>query len=434
MARVTEDVIETYLRYVSSKSEAPRQYHIWSIITAIGAAMERRCWVDREAAGNVYPNLYTILVGPQGDRKTTATNNAISLLREVKPCANGRRIHFCADTLTPAVLWKSMYKAESEFEVNFEKIPQSHLFVYAPEWAAYSQDIGGGELMPDMTKFWDPGERDPKKYVVTKETISAGQLRLRNPGITMLACTTSAFLEAATPMLALGFGIVGRSLYIVNKDPIQPIAHPEFGDLSLRKPVIETLDHIHKNLTGPFTWEPAARKDFEDWYVPFKRESQGVGDIFRAGYYSRKDLQVIKVAMILSASTRDTMTISQHDLASALAYLSVAEQTMFSAFGAKGQYQRAGIVKKISDLIPVEPLSVKHSEIIHALRYDTNDDDLRKDIRSLYSMGAIKTFIDPQNPQEPIYSRNKDFNFDLGLKRLKYLERRLDTRKEVGVP
>lgn len=71
------------LRYVNwlSEQESPAQYHAFSFLTVVSAAIERRAMFNLSGIC-IFPNLYTILVGPSGARKDSAIDYAISMVDE----------------------------------------------------------------------------------------------------------------------------------------------------------------------------------------------------------------------------------------------------------------------------------------------------------------------------------------------------------------
>jgi hypothetical protein len=71
--------LNDYLQMVED-TESPRIFHIWSALFAISASLGRRCWLPF-GTFDTYPNLYVLLVGTPGTRKTTAANQSKKILR-----------------------------------------------------------------------------------------------------------------------------------------------------------------------------------------------------------------------------------------------------------------------------------------------------------------------------------------------------------------
>ena len=62
---------------------SPRIFRLWSGITCIAGALERRAWIET-AQSNVYPNLFVVLVAPPGVGKTQAVNPVEDFWKDCK--------------------------------------------------------------------------------------------------------------------------------------------------------------------------------------------------------------------------------------------------------------------------------------------------------------------------------------------------------------
>lgn len=78
LALVPDGWFRDYLEY-TAESEAPTQFHFGAAITTIAATMGRLPCIGWDALPT-FPNIYTILVGPTGSRKSTAIRLATDLL------------------------------------------------------------------------------------------------------------------------------------------------------------------------------------------------------------------------------------------------------------------------------------------------------------------------------------------------------------------
>ena len=81
MERKFPDFLSAYLKY-SAKTEPPQSYHIWTCLSVIGAALQRKVYL-RWGFKTLYPNIYVVLIGPSGCRKGTAMNIGKDLLQEI---------------------------------------------------------------------------------------------------------------------------------------------------------------------------------------------------------------------------------------------------------------------------------------------------------------------------------------------------------------
>ena len=63
--------LDTYVSFVSEFTETRNIAHVWSILTAISALIGRTRYIPF-GAKNIYPNMYTMIVGDPASRKSTA--------------------------------------------------------------------------------------------------------------------------------------------------------------------------------------------------------------------------------------------------------------------------------------------------------------------------------------------------------------------------
>ena len=81
--RILPDWLSSYLKYTED-TEPPLSYHVWTGISMIAAALQRRVhmpWGHEK----IYPNMYILLIGPSGKcRKGTAMGMGRDLITAVQ--------------------------------------------------------------------------------------------------------------------------------------------------------------------------------------------------------------------------------------------------------------------------------------------------------------------------------------------------------------
>ena len=75
-----DDFFSAYLSY-SSDTEVPINFHRWAIISALGAFLGRQYYFQH-GAFSIHPNMYTMLIGSPGTRKSTAIKLVKKLLND----------------------------------------------------------------------------------------------------------------------------------------------------------------------------------------------------------------------------------------------------------------------------------------------------------------------------------------------------------------
>src|SRR3990172_7399508 len=95
------DWLADYLRYTDN-SEPQSSYRLWTGISTIAAALERKVWLNWDDA--IYPNLYVVLVGPPAARKGTAMSQGEWFLRRL----GDKRVNMAANSTTFPALVKRL--------------------------------------------------------------------------------------------------------------------------------------------------------------------------------------------------------------------------------------------------------------------------------------------------------------------------------------
>ena len=151
MPRKLNDWLESYLLYTEN-SEPPKLFHVWTGISTIAAALQRKCTLNWGRL-RFFPNMYIVLVGPPGKvRKGTAMSFGRNLLSRLG-------IKMAAESTTREALVREIMNSQ-ETLMNDETGAisfHSSLTVYAPElvvFLGYNQQ----QLMMDLTDWFDCGQ------------------------------------------------------------------------------------------------------------------------------------------------------------------------------------------------------------------------------------------------------------------------------------
>lgn len=308
----TKGFIQSYLEY-TAELESPELFHFWSIISAIGSALGRKCFINR-GYFTCYPNQYIILVSESARcRKTTSAEMAVKIYRkaDITPILRG--------DVTKRALSRHMH------EMN-EKLGSSFTYLYAPELGVLlGADSYVSGLMTLITDFYDCPEENEHR------TTTQGIDIHKNIFLAILGCTTPSWLSSMPPDMVEG-GFSSRALFIVQNTPRKPKPRPVKSArvMELETYLIEDMKEIGK-MEGQFKWSNDAEVYFDEWYV---REYHKIdtADVRLRAYYGRKGEHLLKLAMCLSASRGDTMYITHVDIENALSLLSQVEIHMSSAF------------------------------------------------------------------------------------------------------
>ena len=322
------DWIEAYLDY-SSYSEAPKRMRFWCAVSAIAGALRRRVWLDM-GYFKWTPNFFIILVAPPGIvSKTTTVNTSISLLRQVPG------IKFGPDVCTWQSLVTSLAASQEQFQIN------GHDAITAAEVTLESGELGNllnpqdREMVDLLVSLWDG------RAIFNKTTKMSGSESIENPWINIIACTTPSWIAGNFPEYMIGGGFTSRCIFIMAEEKEKYVAYPGLqvpaglGDTRLK--LVQDLERI-STLTGPFRLLPSAVSWGNAWYKHhYENRPEALNDDRFGGYIARKQTHLHKLAMVLSASTRDDLTISPEDLTAANVMLSDLELDMPKVFARIGK-------------------------------------------------------------------------------------------------
>jgi hypothetical protein len=342
-----ENLLSGYLDFVADYKFSAI-YNKWAFLAAVSACLERKCWLDENALGFLYPNLYVVFVGPPASRKTTTAK--VPVYQFLKKMENGPIL--CSNQLTPASLIDELKDAGA---IRYEH-KTSPLFVLAGEFGVWFKDIGGGSMFDLLLEFYDsrmPGE------IWQKNTKKWGKQEMPNPALTLLGCTTPKEIIQSRVMETAGIGFTSRVIFVCEPRFIPGCA--KFPPLNgvLAKRILAEFYRINA-IAGPFALGEGTEAAIEG--VMNRTNAwmeENPGTTIMANYMARKPVQVRKVAMLLSAMRDSRRIIRVEDIQMAEALMLETEPTLPTAFGLQIHYNDPGLSSKILDKLQVKPLTEK---------------------------------------------------------------------------
>ena len=327
MSRNFPDWITSYLKY-ASVTEAPKRMHFWASVGTIAGCLRRRVWIDMKRFC-WYPSFYIIYVGPPGIvAKSTTIDIAGDLLKAVPG------IKFGPNAITWQALVTAFAAASESFEYQGEWHPMSPLTLHASELGSLL-NLQDRDMVNLLIELWD-GKKSYEK--ITK---MSGNDTVEAPWINMQAGTTPHWVADNMPQAMIGGGLSSRCIFVYGDEKEQYIAYVDEmvgrGDAELRLKLIQDLEQIAM-LCGPYVISPAARTWGRAWYEAFWKDAkERMDDHMLEGYAARKQTHMHKVAMVLSASRGDSLTIDIEDLQLANTMLEDLEKDMHRVFSRIGR-------------------------------------------------------------------------------------------------
>lgn len=338
MSRELSDWLEHYMLYTQN-TEAPRLYNLWSGIMAIASALRRKTFCNWGSRGYVYPNFYTVLVGPPGGRKGTA-------MKRAKPIVQTLEIPLGSDSLgSTQALYKEIMEAEEEF-LTSKGVKKNHksLSVWSEEFQVFISDRDP-TLIASLTDLFDCAD------VWNYTTLKRGTENISNCWLNIFGAITPSMLQTKLTQDAVGGGLISRIIFVVGYGPERKIALPFLTkeEEILQEKLTKDLQRISL-LAGPFRLKNDFLDSWINWYENFSSAEDISNDKFQ-GYNSRRPLHLNKLCMVISASETDEMEITSKHFKKALALLERTEQEMPNAFQGLGLGSHAQVYSKLVDFI-----------------------------------------------------------------------------------
>jgi hypothetical protein len=279
-AIVWSAIPQRYLDLVGPCTEAPVEFHLITLIVAIGCLIGRRCWVMMPHA--TFPNFYALLIGETGDsRKTTAYRFGIDLLRDVSDRidAKVKPLFGLASIEGLAAAMKDGDSAEAfrilAVEDEFKSLIRK------------GQQKSTSNLIPRLTELYNTLARFE---VNTK----ADRIVIQDPFLSVISSTTDTWFAECMSESEISGGFLNRWVVLRGKSD-KLIAFPEPVDDGKWQRLVHDLAQAVQRASGRFTLSDGAKEVYSEFYRLF-RTRQGEGLLLEAT--SRGHLHAIKFGLV----------------------------------------------------------------------------------------------------------------------------------------
>jgi hypothetical protein len=384
-------LIEDYLEYIGGpdgmKTETPSIFHRWSFMACVGAHLGRQLTFQL-GHEKVYTNLYCMLMGEPGSRKSTAIKQAKKLL------AKAGYEKFSAERTTKEKFFLDMVGHVDEAEAaekTFDQILDANMwsseechemFIVADE---FNDFIGAGniEFISILGSFWNYEGKYENRIKNGKSVI------INNPTVSILGGNTPTNFSMAFPPELLGQGFFSRLLLIHGDSTGKRIHRPAPPDSELEFELIQKLRRMKETLSGEVTVTEEADAVLAEIYCTWENHL----DSRFSSYAQRRYTHMLKLALIVAACNL-RMVLTAEDVIYANTMLTHAEKLMPKALGQYGRAKNADVVQVVLATLIEEsrPLSlVELWKILHV--HFSKQADLAEIVIKLQSAGQIKASV-----------------------------------------
>jgi hypothetical protein len=310
--------IDTFVQYTHNlpSSELWRK---WAAIAAVAGALERRVWVYT-LGSNLYPNMYTFLIGPPGVGKTVLSSVVQDLWLSTE------NINVAPSSCSAQSFVDSLRHGEQRVVRPTETPP---VISYNGVCAAVNE-LGvflteySGEFVATLTDLYDG-----KRYAERKRTAKL-EYTIDNPCVNMLACGTPSYLGTFLPEGAWDQGFMSRVIMIYSGVMARPSL---FGVETTDKDLFELLKKQIKSireLYGKCTFKPDVIETLTAWYnaggLPVPDHPKLLN------YNTRRTAKLLKLCMVACVDAGGSLVITLEHYQRALGWLIEAEANMPEVF------------------------------------------------------------------------------------------------------
>jgi hypothetical protein len=362
--------LDAYLVY-TAESESPEEYHLWTGISAIAGALRRRVFFDM-GYFTLYPNMYIVLVGPAGRcKKSTAMRVGRQMLSGVPG------LEFTTDSVTRERLIQDLSQAFKD--------GQSAMTAYSSEFASLLTS-SGMDMVVFLTDIFDC----PMEW--SHKTKAGGTNKIKFPFLNLEGATTPDWISKAMPLDTVGIGLTSRIIFVFQDTPRIRDPFPKLSDDQkiLGTLLIEDLARI-ADMSGEFKLTDEARAIYTDWYKDRTVNPNTSGDPRLSGYFERKPMHLLKLAMIVSAAHKDETMINATDLINAMNLFAKVEERMPQVFASVGKNPINADKEEVFGALVGNKGGFTLGELLEKFSYSLRKEELLEVLDTLLTIGKVRT-------------------------------------------
>lgn len=310
-----------YLKHYEA-TEIPQIYSRWSLLSIVGANSGSSVYFNF-GGKHIRPNLYVMLMGPSGARKSTAIEKARDLLRTVSdiPIAASKtsKEKFIEDL---AGVGNSFVDEEGTYQVAVMADEGNEFF-----------GLNNIEFLSMLGSLWDTKRYDYR----TRGGVS---VEIHNPVVSILSGNTPTNFAKAFPPEIIGQGFFSRLIVVYGKESPNRIAFPQ--DLGSLDHFIDAFQKIQIHCIGEMHFTPEAKAAATELYKTWV----GYDDPRFESFGQRRHTHLIKLCMCV-ALLKQSMSMDVDTLIEANTYLTHVEALMPKALGEFGRAKNSALSHQV---------------------------------------------------------------------------------------
>ena len=326
----------------------------------------------------VNPNLYLMLMGSPGTRKSTAIKIASNLISK----AGYTNIAAARTTKEKFLLDLAGEDSEPanilETNLGFGQTGSAEILVAADE---FNNFIGNGniEFLSMLGELWDYNGLFKNRVKNSKS------IEILDPTVSLLAGNTPTGFSLAFPVESIGQGIFSRILLIHGEPSGVKITFPEPPSDAETKIVLDYLIEIKSQCYGHLHLDAASKLLLDKIY----KTQKPMDDVRFESYFNRRFTHLLKLCIICCAA-RCSTTLSEEDVIYANTMLTHAEHSMGQALGSFGKARHSDTSHKVLQILDSSHHLVTLKDLWKHLHSDLEKmSDLGEILRNLVAADKI---------------------------------------------
>lgn len=356
----------------TDEAETPRQWILWSGLSAIGAVAGPNVYLDKFYY-KLSPNMYVMLIGKSGLGKGLGTWLAKTL---VEKCDITRVM---AGRNSIEAIINELSKSKSR-EDGQPMLKDARAYLISGEFANFI--ISSPNALTILTEWYDTHYLGEWKNTLKH----SGVEKLKGLNISLLGAASPAHFKDFVSERDVEGGFIGRTLliYAEKRYRINPlVVAPETTmDIDRLAKGLQAISQIR----GEFKWTSDSSNLFSNWYKTYR----GVERDDKTGTDQRFPDHVLKVAMCLSLAKRDDLVLYPKELEQSIEICTTLTHNVRRAlFGAGKNLLAQGTKLLLEDLLKAEKNTVSRIKTLQKHWGDLDAFDLDKIQVTLLSANMI---------------------------------------------
>lgn len=378
-----------YLLYASG-NEANPNYHLWSGLVAMSSIVSRRVWLDF-GYFKISPNLYVVLLGPPGNKKTTAMRLAKSLLHQLSK-KEPNLIPFSAQCQSKENLVKELATYIRKFQYGASPddiLEYTPLSIFVTELSQFLGTSTAGHMLDFLTTIWDGDPYDRSTNLHGKEFIP-------NPFVSMLGCTTPNWITGYLKTDVITGGFSRRAIFVYEVRDGDPIPFPKLSEEQVA--AYKRLEERGTELLGvggEMKWSDESHEYWDKWYRHHQRNLPKDENL--QFYFRTKWVQILKVAILLNLSKTDELILQKESILAAMAVLDKAEVNLPKVFQGIGRNELSQVAGQVIELLYANGKPVRRKEVERILWANADQRESFSILKHLTDSGKVLVLQEERN-------------------------------------